>query len=96
MNNNMDLCALRITSEYILGNFGITKKDLYFNSLNVPVVIQKSTILKNYKYTIATRLLEDILFEATYDGYKQEWYLEIYKKTETKCISMRDAMDMGE
>ena len=93
MNNVMDLCALRFASQYILDNFDVTRNDLYFDSINVPVVIQKSIVLKNYKYVITTKLLEGILFEVTYDGQKQEWHLNAYKKFESKSNSMREAMD---
>lgn len=93
MNDVMDSCALKFASQYILDNFDITRNDLYFDSINVPVVIQKCTILKNFKYVIATKLLEDMLFEVTYDGQKQEWHLNAYKKFESKSISMIEAMD---
>ena len=57
-------------------------KDIYFN---VFVVWQCKT-LQNWKFLLSTDLRDNQYYELTYNGDKEEWYLDAYKKIENKCI----------
>lgn len=37
-------------------------------------------ILQNWKYIIRTSVEDGIIYELTYNGDKNEWYLDTYKK----------------
>lgn len=49
-------------------------------------IVWKCKALQNWKYLISTTLSDDIYFELTYNGDKQEWYLDCYKKIENRVI----------
>lgn len=42
--------------------------------------------LKNWKALISTDALDGIYYEVTYDGDKDQIYLDVYKKWENVCI----------
>lgn len=42
--------------------------------------------LKNNKALVSTTLCDGMYYELTYNGEKQELYLDAYKKFENKCI----------
>lgn len=42
--------------------------------------------LQNNKALLSTSLLDGMYFEATYNGDKQEMYLDAYEKKENRCI----------
>ena len=43
-------------------------------------------VLGNNKATASTYLDDGVYFEATYNGNKQELYLDVYKKQKNICI----------
>ena len=48
--------------------------------------VWKCKILQNWKYLISSTLPDGMYYELTYNGDKQEWYLDAYKKFENRCI----------
>ena len=44
--------------------------------------------LQNSKAMASTTLFDGMYYELTYNGNKQELYLDAYKKWENKCISI--------
>lgn len=42
--------------------------------------------LQNWKFLISSTLLDGMYYELTYNGDKDEWYLDAYKKFENKVI----------
>ena len=44
--------------------------------------------LQNSKAMASTTLFDGMYYELTYNGNKQELYLDAYKKCENKCISV--------
>lgn len=42
--------------------------------------------LQNNKALLSTTLLDGMYFECTYNGDKQEMYLDAYRKLENRCI----------
>jgi hypothetical protein len=45
-------------------------------------------MLQNWKALAATHLVDDRLFEITYNGNKTETYVDVYKKWDTIRISL--------
>ena len=42
--------------------------------------------LQNYKVILATPLINNMLYEFSYNGDKQEGYLDVYDKCDTKVV----------
>lgn len=78
----MDNKALEIVKNYILEHLDksdpIPEFELYF--------VWKAKVLQNWKYLISSTLSDGMYYELTYNGDKNEWYLDAYKKFENKCI----------
>lgn len=49
-------------------------------------MVWKCKILKNWKFLFSTTLFDGMYYEVTYNGNKDEWYLDAYKKFENKVI----------
>ena len=49
-------------------------------------VVWQCKILQNWKFLLSTTLLDGMYYELTYDGDKNEFYLDAYKKFENQCI----------
>ena len=50
-------------------------------------IVWKCKTLQNWKYMISTTLDDGMYYEMTYNGDKQEWYLDAYKKFENRVIT---------
>jgi len=46
--------------------------------------------LQNHKALLSTTLFDGMYYELTYNGDKDEIYLDAYKKFENRCIKMVD------
>lgn len=57
---------------------------------NVPefdvYVVWSCKTLQNNKALLSTTLFDGMYYEITYNGDKQEFYFDAYKKFENKCI----------
>ena len=42
--------------------------------------------LQNFKALLSTTLFDGMYYEVTYNGDKEEFYLDAYKKFENRCI----------
>ena len=82
----MDNTALEIVRNYILDH--LDKSD------PVPdfevYIVWKCKALQNWKYLISSTLFDGMYYELTYNGDKQEWYLDAYKKFSNQVISMKE------
>ena len=56
----------------------LTEDDVY--------IVWFSKTLQNWKALISTTISDGMYYEVTYNGDKQETYLDAYKKWENKCI----------
>ena len=78
----MDNNAIEIVRKYIVDH--LDKSD------NIPefevFVVWKCKALQNWKYLLSSTLLDGMYYEMTYNGDKNVWYLDAYKKFENKCI----------
>lgn len=82
----LDLCKQAIINYYNerfdkTDNASITKDDIY--------VVWLCKTLQNNKALLSTTLFDGMYFELTYNGDKNEIYLDTYKKWENLKISVR-------
>ena len=59
---------------------------------NIPefdvIVAWNVKVLQNNKALLSTTLFDGMYYEITYNGDKQEFYFDAYKKFENKCIKV--------
>lgn len=75
--------AIQIVADYIKEH--IDKTDTLTETPSV-YIVWKSKTLQNWKYLISSTLHDGKYFELTYNGDKEEWYLDVYVKLENKSI----------
>lgn len=83
----MDNKALYIVRNYIISH--LDKSDPCTPYFDV-YTVWKSKALQNWKYLISSTLQDGMYYELTYNGDKEEWYLDAYKKFENRVISAKD------
>ena len=49
-------------------------------------IVWKSKVLQNWKYLLSTTLSDGMYYELTFNGDKNEWYLDASKKFENVVI----------
>lgn len=78
----MDEKAISIIKAYIFNHLDksepIPEYEVY--------IVWKAKVLQNWKYLISSTLSDGMYYELTYNGDKNEWYLDAYKKFENQCI----------
>lgn len=78
----MDDDAQKIVRDYILDHLDksdeVPKFEVY--------MVWKCKVLQNWKYLISSTLFDGMYYEVTYNGDKDEWYLDAYKKFDNQCI----------
>lgn len=82
MKTTMRVKACQIVSNYVVEHIDKTDKVPVFQ---VYIVWQCKT-LQNWKFLISTDIPYGMYYEVTYNGDKDEWYLDAYKKFENRCI----------
>ena len=79
----MDKTVVKLVSDYI--------KEHLDKSDEIPefevYIVWKCKILQNWKYLLVSTLPDGMYYELTYDGDKNRWYLDAYKKFENICIT---------
>lgn len=80
----MDGKAIEIVRAYINRHLDIT--DYTTNTTFDVYTVWKVKVLQNWKYLISSTLPDGMYYEVTYNGDKNEWYLDAYKKFDNKCI----------
>ena len=58
--------------------FEITEDDVF--------VVWSCKTLQNYKALLSTTVSDGMYYEMTYNGDKEELYMDAYKKWENRCI----------
>lgn len=81
----MDTKALKIVKDYVLEHLDET--DSVKEEDTNPYIVWKAKIIQNWKYLLSTDLHDGMYYELTFNGDKNEWYLDAYKKFEKRCIS---------
>lgn len=79
---NMPLKACELVCDYVLEHIDKTDK---VPSFEVYVVWQ-CKVLQNWKFLISTDIPDGMYYELTFNGDKNEWYLDAYKKFENRCL----------
>ena len=78
----MDERAIEIVRQYVLDHLDRSEEDPGFSVFTV----WKCKVLQNWKYLLSTTLPDGMYYELTYNGDKDEWYLDAYKKFQNVCI----------
>ena len=78
----MDNKAIDIVRNYIVEHLDKSDNTPEFEVF----VVWKCKALQNWKYLLSSTLFDGMYYEITYNGDKNEWYLDAYKKFENKCI----------
>ena len=78
----MESKAIKIIKDYVLAH--LDKSD------DIPefqvYTVWKCKTLQNWKFLLSTTLYDGMYYELTFNGDKNEWYLDAYKKVENCCI----------
>ena len=77
-----DLIAQALVADYIREHLDKSDPDFKFEVFTV----WKCKVLQNWKYLISSTIHDGMYYEMTYNGDKDEWYLDAYKKFENRCI----------
>lgn len=80
----MDAKALRVVREYNYHTLG------YENTPFRLLIVWKCKTIQNWKYLITTTLPDNRYYEVTYNGDREEFYLDVYKKHDKKIIPLND------
>ena len=78
----MEEKALEIVRQYVSDHLDKSDGDITFDLYTV----WKCKTLQNWKFLISTSLYDGMYYEVTFNGDKNEWYLDAYKKFENRCI----------
>lgn len=78
----MDEKALKIVKDYILDHLDKSDTEPVFGVY----IVWKAKVLQNWKYLISSSLYDGMYYELTYNGDKEEWYLDAYKKFSNNVI----------
>lgn len=78
---------LKNAVQAVVGYFNnMTEGHMYITKDEVCIVWFCKT-LQNYKVILATPLINNMLYEFSYNGDKQEGYLDVYNKIDNKIIN---------
>lgn len=80
-----DVIAQALVADYIREHLVASDLDVKFEVFTV----WKCKVLQNWKFMIGSTIPTSqggMYFEMTYNGDKDEWYLDAYKKFENRCI----------
>lgn len=82
----MDNQAIDIVKKYIIEHLDKTD-NVNTNDFEV-YIVWKCKALQNWKYLISSTLFDGMYYELTFNGDKNEWYLDAYKKFENRVIKI--------
>ena len=87
---NVDSVAIEIVTDYIEEHLDKSEERPLYDVFSV----WKCKALQNWEYLISATLHDGMYYELTYNGDRQEFYLDAYKKIENRCIPY-DKADLG-
>lgn len=79
---NFDERAARIVRNYIMEHLDKSDPEPDFTVYTV----WKCKTLQNCKYLLSSTLFDGMYYELTYNGDKNEWYLDAYKKFQNVVV----------
>lgn len=79
---SMDNVAMKIVMDYIVE---------HLDRSDPPPMIEvytvwKAKVLQNWKYLLSSNLYDGMYYDLTYNGDRNEWYLDAYKKFENRVV----------
>lgn len=74
--------AIRLVREYTEKHLDKSDGKIDFEVF----IVWQCKILQNWKFLLSTTLYDGMYYELTYNGDKQEWYLDAYKKFENVVL----------
>lgn len=77
----MDAAAMNLVRGYMLEHWDPTTPRTDFKVFTV----WKAKVLQNWKFLISSDVPDGMYYELTFNGDKNEWYLDAYKKFENRC-----------
>ena len=80
------LKAREIVRDYV--NEHLDKTDAIAIDMTDTYVVWHCKTLQNWKALVSTKLPDGMYYEVTYNGDKNEVYLDAYKKFENRCIKL--------
>lgn len=78
----MDSTVVNIVRSYIDKHLDKSDKPTWYEVF----IVWKCKTLQNWKYLLSSTLYDGMYYEVTYNGDKNEWYLDAYKKFENVVI----------
>lgn len=87
--NKMIPTFKKIVADYIRAELLNGSDETVFKNDDVYIVWYCKT-LKNAKALLSTDLPDGRYYEVTYNGEKDEYYFDAYKKEKNKCIVIED------
>lgn len=84
-NNNFMEYAKKLVANY--ANQHMDKTDMQEIKPEDVYIVWMCKTLQNSKALLSTLLPDGMYYEATYNGDKQELYLDAYKKFENRCYT---------
>lgn len=78
----MDERAIEIVTKYIRNHLDKSDPEPRFEVF----IVWKAKILQNWKWLISSTLYDGMYYELTFNGDKDEFYLDAYKKFENQRI----------
>ena len=76
--------AKKIVVDYF--NSQVDKTDNVELTMDDVYIVWFSKTLQNWKALVSTNISDGMYYEVSYNGDKQETYLDVYKKWDNKCI----------
>lgn len=76
--------AKEVVKEYTLEHLDKSEKTPIFEVF----VVWSCKTLQNHKALLSTTISDGMYYELTFNGDKNELYLDAYKKFENKCINV--------
>ena len=77
--------AMNIVRDYINEHLDQTDNIPFFDVY----LVWMCKALQNWKFLISSTLTDGMYYELTYNGDKDEWYLDAYKKFENRVVKER-------
>ena len=79
---DMDTRAVMIVCNYIEEHFDKSEPVPFYDVF----IVWKCKALQNWKWLISSTISDGMYYEVTFNGDKQEFYLDAYKKFENRAI----------
>lgn len=81
MDNTVTEIVMNYITEHLDKNDPIPEIEVY--------IVWKAKVLQNWKYLLSSNLYDGMYYELTYNGNKEEWYLDAYKKFENRVVKVK-------